>query len=211
VPPHPSFFSRAGSRPRPPKIFGSAKSGVGSFRTAHGASRAGGETLVFEAVPDGMRSVEPGSAEPLERREGGKFTSAGASAAARRRHELAKVPDALRGELALVPFEGFEPFDTGRKDLLAAKAGEIVEATGAADVGVMSVLRGWSWLVAFAEYYAHQAATTGDAEAAGRARQFFKDASIELAKAWEFSRVAADSRPKLNAREQLERRIKQGK
>lgn len=183
--------------------------GVGSFRTAHGNARKGGESIVFEAVPDGLRSVNPGSAEPLERRSDGKFTAAGAAAAGRRRAALAKVPDFAKGELELVPFEGFEPFDIGRRGLLAAKSAEIVQATGEADTGTMATLRGWSWLVAFGEYYAHQAATTGDPEAATRSRQFFKDASIELAKAWEFARVSADSRPKLSAREQLERRIRQ--
>lgn len=180
------------------------KTGVGSFRTAHGNARKGGQTVVFETAPDGLRSVAPGSGEPLERREGGKFTSAGAAAAARRRHALAKVPDFAKGELGLIPFEGFEPFDEGRKGLLAAKAGEIVQATGEADTGVMATLRGWSWLVAFAEYYAHQAATAGDAEAATRARMFFKDASIELAKAWEFARVACEARGgKVSQRDKL--------
>jgi len=169
--------------------------GVGSFRSAHGNAAKGGETVVFEAVPDGLRTVDPGSAEPLDRRSDGKFTAAGAAAAGRRRAALAKVPDVLRGELELVPFEGFGPFDASRRGLLAAKTSEIVDATGAADTGVMATLRGWSWLVAFGEYYATQAATTGDAEAAGRARQFFKDASIELAKSWEFARVSAANRP----------------
>lgn len=172
--------------------------GVGAFRSAHGTAKQSGAELVFEAVPDGLRPAEPGSAEPLERRSDGKFTSAGAAVAGRRRHALAKTPDFAKGELALVPFEGFESFDAGRRGLLAAKAGEIVSATGQADVGVMATLRGWSWLVAFGEYYAHQAATTGDAEAASRARQFFKDASIELAKCWEFARVGAGSRPRVD-------------
>src|SRR5688572_4259809 len=120
--------------------------GVGAFRTAHGNARKGGATVVFEAVPDGLRTAQGGFAEPLERSTGGKFTPAGAAAAARRRHALAKVPDFAKGELELVPFEGFEPFDAGRRGLLAAKASEIVTATGEADTGTMATLRGWSWL-----------------------------------------------------------------
>jgi hypothetical protein len=168
--------------------------GVGAFRTPHGTAKQSGADIVFECVPDGLRPADPALAAPIERSTGGQFTAAGAATAARRKAELGKVPDAFKGELALVPFAGFEPFDTGRRGLLAAKSAEIVEATGQADTGTMAVLRGWSWLTAFAEYYAHQAATTGDPDAATKARQFFKDASIELAKSWEFARVRVGTR-----------------
>jgi hypothetical protein len=53
---------------------------------------------------------------------------------ARRRHELAKAPDYARRELSFPPTEEFKPFDTGRKELLDAKATELVRMTGG-DVG----------------------------------------------------------------------------
>jgi hypothetical protein len=59
----------------------------------------------------------------------------------------------------------------------------------------MTTLRGYSWLVAFAEFYAVRAAKAGSDRDADRARHFFKDASIELAKAHELARAEAAARP----------------
>lgn len=151
--------------------------------------------MVFEAVPDGVRPVPAAGAEPIKRRGDGTFTAAGAAAAARKRAALRKVPDFARKELEFVAEKEFKPFDDGRRDLLDAKAAEIVQLTGHAGVGVMTTLRGYSWLISFAEFWAVDAAKTGSAESADRARRFFKDASIELAKAHELARVEAQARP----------------
>jgi hypothetical protein len=171
--------------------------GVGRFESAHGRQAELGQTLTFVAVPDGVRPAPPVEAVPPPPRKSGRFTSDSGRAAARRCHELARTPDFARKELEFTPKEDFAPFDTGRRELLDAKAAELVRMTGG-DVGsgVLTVVRGYSWLVSFAEFYAVRAARTGSDDDAERARRFFKDASIELAKAHELARAEAASRPK---------------
>ena len=168
--------------------------GPGSFRSAHGNARKGRKSTVFEAVPDGLRPANAPLAEPIETDSAGRFTSAGARVAARRRHELAKIPDYCQRELDYTATESFNPFDVARRELLAARIAELVQRYGFVSPGVATVLRGWSWLVAFAEHAAVDAAQTGDCDAQDRARRLFKDASIELSKAWELARVEAETR-----------------
>jgi hypothetical protein len=169
---------------------------VGRFSAAHGNAKANGETMVFEAVPDGVRPAEPPPAASQDAPTGKPFTSESAAYAARRRWELAKVPDFAKRELEFTPTEDFKPFDAGRRELLLAKAGELVGMTGGdVGAGVLTVVRGYSWLVSFAEFYAVRAAKTGSDDDADRARRFFKDASIELAKAHELARAEAAARP----------------
>ncbi len=167
-----------------------------TWRTAHGnQARRGKNGKVWESVPDGVRAVEPACAAPIERDPAGRFTRRGAAAAARRRQELAKVPDLAKGELAFIPTEDFAPFDMHRRELLSTRMSEVVTATGSASSGVMTSLRGYSWLVAFAEFYAQRAAKTGSDADADRSRRFFKDASVELAKAHELARVESARKP----------------
>jgi hypothetical protein len=173
---------------------------VGRFSAAHGNAKANGQTVVFEAVPDGVRDAAPVAAAPLAGSQGKRFTSESAAYAARRRWELAKVPDFAKRELEFTPTDDFKPFDEGRRELLIAKAGELLAMTGGeVGAGVMTVVRGYSWLIAFAEFYAVRAAKTGSDDDADRARRFFKDASIELAKAHELQRAEAAARPKTRA------------
>jgi hypothetical protein len=176
---------------------------VGRFEDAHGRQAELGETLTFVAVPDGVRPAEAVSAVAQGSPNGKPFTSETAREAARKRWELDKLPDFAKQELAFNPAEAFKPFDEGRRGLLEAKALEFgitfrnADGTpGAVDTGVMTTLRGYSWLVSFAEFWAVDAAKSGSAESAERARRFFKDASIELAKAHELMRAAAASRPR---------------
>lgn len=167
---------------------------VGRFGPAHGRAKATGESLVFEAVPDGVRPAEPPPAATEARPGGRPFTSETAKSAAQRRWALAKVPDFVRAELAYVPKDDFAPFDEGRRGLLEAKLAELVAMTGEAGVGVSTTVRGYAWLVSLAEFYSVRFARTGDDDDADRARRFFKDASIELAKAHELARAEAAAR-----------------
>jgi hypothetical protein len=170
---------------------------VGRFAPAHGTLASTGETLAFESVPDGVRPAEPVDAAPQVNPGGRPFTSDTAREAARRRWELAKVPDFARQELEFTACDTFAPFEEGRRGLLDARAAEMMRTFGfSPSVGVMTTLRGYSWLHAFGECAAVEAAKTGDAEHADRARRFFKDASIELAKAHELMRAEAAARPK---------------
>ncbi len=169
--------------------------GVGSFRTAHGSAAKQGQSVAFECVPDGLRPAPAALAEPIETDEAGRFTSAGAAAAARRRHELSKVPDFAKKELAFVPSAAFAPFDKARRALLSVRISELVTRFGQCSPGTVTVLRGWSWLVAFAEYYATKAAQEDSSGYAELAAKFYKNASIELAKAHEFACVEGQAKP----------------
>jgi hypothetical protein len=169
---------------------------VGSFRPAHGTAAKRGKTMVFEAVPDGMRPAPAPTTEPIETDAAGRFTSAGAAAAARRRHELAKLPNFAERELEFIPAESFKPFDKARRDLLSVRISELVTQYGHCSPGTVTVLRGWSWMIAFAEYYATKAAQEDSSSYADLAAKHFKNASIELAKAHEFARVEGAAKPR---------------
>jgi len=185
---------------------------VGRFEDAHGRQAELGETLTFAAVPDGPRPAPALPAAPPPPREDGRFTGGpdgSAAAAARRKAELAKVPDFARQELEFTPTADFAPFDVARREILAGKLDEL-EATfrtgpvpQPASAGVASVVRGWAWLVTFAEFYAVRAAKTGDTDDADRARRFHKDASIELAKSHELMRAESAARPRRDPIEAL--------
>jgi hypothetical protein len=189
---------------------------VGRFEDAHGRQAQLGETLTFAAVPDGVRSAPALPAAPEPPRTQGRFTAGpagSAASAARRKAELAKVPDFARQELEFTPTADFAAFDRARRDILAGKLDELERTfrTGPTpqpcSSGVASVVRGWAWLVAFAEYYAVRAAKTGSTDDAELARKFVKDASIELAKAHELMRAEsaarrADPRASLFAQQQ---------
>lgn len=69
-------------------------------RRAHGRARELGQTTVYEATPTAALRPVPGTAaDPIDRDSAGRFTAAGAAAAARRRADLAKLPDFAEGEL----------------------------------------------------------------------------------------------------------------
>jgi hypothetical protein len=142
-----------------------------------------------------MGAAEQTLAEPLERDSAGRFTPAGAAAAARRLHALAKVPNFAERELEFIPAAGFAPFDRARRDLLSHRIHELVTQYGHCSPGTVTVLRGWAWMVSFAEYYATLAARDDRADFADLAAKHFKSASIELAKAHEFARVEGEAKP----------------
>ncbi len=171
---------------------------VGRFEGAHGTSKEAGQTLVFQAVADGVHAAPPGVARPHVPRTGTQFDSASARSAAFRRWERAKQPDFARRELEFIPKVEFAEFEAGRRDLLDRRAAEETARTGACSSGVMTTLRGYTWLHSIGEFYAVRFAKTGSDDDADRARRFFKDASIELAKSMEIARAESMSRPRPN-------------
>ena len=99
-------------------------------------------------------------------------------------------------ELDFVAAESFAPFDRARRELLSHRISELVTQYGHCSPGTVTVLRGWAWMVSFAEYYATIAAREDSADFADLAAKHFKNASIELAKAHEFARVEGAAKPK---------------
>lgn len=176
-------------------------------RTAHGRARELGASIVYETPPvDELRAVPEGAADPIARREDGTFTAAGAAAAARRRADLAKLPDFASGELEFIPVTDFAPFDDARRELTRATGIDLATATGGLSRSVWTIVRGACWLTSFAEYWAIVAARTGDPDAAERAKRFFQAASIERVKAEDLAAREAASRPRkrLSIVEQIE-------
>lgn len=164
-------------------------------RTAHGTAAAGGATIVFEATPtDELRPAPEGSAAPVERRDDGTITSAGAAELARMRWEAARMPDFAERELEKVPAPEFAPFDRARREYLSVRRQEMHVRTGGVSASVGATLRGEAWLTAFAEYYSTVASSTLDHEAAERALRFITKASTERAKAWDTAVIEAESR-----------------
>lgn len=187
-------------RKRPPVPPAQLEHGPVRIRSSHGAAAARGQAIVVEVLPkDGqghhLRPAPPALAAPIERDTLGRFTPEGAMAAARRRADLAKLPDFLTRELEFAPAESFAPFDAARRDLLAVRISELVERYGTVSPGVVTVLRGWSWVFAFAEHAAMVAARDSDTKAEERACKYFRAASLELAKAHELARVEGVAKP----------------
>lgn len=172
------------------------RTSVGSFRAAHGKAAKGGSTVVFECVPDGLRPAPVATAAPIATDAAGRFTPEGAATAARRRWELAKVPNFAEKELEFIPAAGFAPFDKARRELLSHRISELVTQYGHCSPSTVTVLRGWAWMVSFAEYYATIAARDDSTDFSDLAAKHFKSASIELAKAHEFARVESAAKPK---------------
>jgi hypothetical protein len=165
------------------------------YRKAHGAAARGGQTVVWETPPsDEQRTAPDGASAPIERRSDGRFTPDGARAAARRRDALRERPDFAERELTYVPAEAFAPFEDARRGLLLGTGGEIFEATGGASRRVWAILRGATWLTAFGEYWATEAAKTGDGRAADRAAGLLSKASVEYQKAWDTACAEAGER-----------------
>jgi hypothetical protein len=163
---------------------------------------------VYETpATDELRSVPPGAADPIDRRCDGTFTAAGAAAAARRRAELAKLPDFAEGELEFIPVAAFAPFDDARRDLTRQSGTDLAAATGGLSRSVWTIVRGACWLTSFAEYWATVAAKTGDPEAAERASRFFARASIERVKAEDLASREAAQRPRTNPIDALRARL----
>jgi hypothetical protein len=153
--------------------------------------------VAFEVPPtDELRPVPPGAAAPIDRRGNGTFTPEGAAAAARRRAELAKLPDFAAGELEFIPAEDFAPFDAARRELTTESGRDLAASTGGLSRSVWTIVRGACWLTSFAEYWATVAARTGDPEAAERASRLFQRASIERVKAEDLAAREAAARPK---------------
>lgn len=172
---------------------------VGGWRSAHGNLAGGGETHAFEPVADGVRPVPEGSAAPVERRDDGTVTAAGAAELARLRWEAAKIPDfGERTAPWLPPAPELAPFDDARKDLLGQRRGEIHEYTGAVDSGIGAQLRAWAYIHAAGEYWASKFFASGDAEAFERMVRAFKAASTEDAKLRDAAAWAANARKAAN-------------
>lgn len=164
-------------------------------RAAHGRARELGTTVVYETPPtDELRPAPAGAADPIARREDGTFTPAGAAAAARRRADLAKLPDFAEGELEFIPAPAFAPFDDARRELTRQCGLDLAQSTGGLSRSVWTVVRGACWLTAFAEYWATVAAQTGDPDAAERAARYFSRASIERVKAQDLAALDAQGR-----------------
>jgi len=153
-------------------------------RTNHGNDRKlRGERKVWENVPDGVRPAPPNAAAPVERRDDGTVTPAGAAELARMRHEAAKLPDfGDRTQPWMPPAAELAPFDEARRDLLTQRRREIHALTGAVDSGVGAQLRAWAYIHAAGEYWASRFFGTGDADAFQRMVSAFKAASTEDAK-----------------------------
>lgn len=187
---------------------------VGGWRTPHGAAKKSGAEKVFEPVPDGVRPAPIGSADPLERRNNGTFTPQGAAAAARMRHEAAKVPDfGDRTMPWLPPSSELEPFDAARQDLLRQRRKELHESTGAVSSGVGAMLRAWAYIHSAGEYWASEFYATGDPQAFQRMVGAFKASSTEDAKlrdaaAWE-AQARQRANPGLSATAQLQRQLRE--
>lgn len=168
-----------------------------NWRTAHGNSAKGGQTLTWETPPsDEQRTAPDGAAAPIERRGNGTFTTEGAKAAGRRRAAMAERPDFADRELEFIPAETFRPFEDARRGLLSGAGGEVFEATGGVSRRVWAILRGAAWLTSFGEFWATEAAKTGSGDAADRAARLLSKASVEYQKAWDAACVEAEARPK---------------
>jgi hypothetical protein len=109
------------------------------------------------------------------------------------------MPDFAERELTFVPLDDFKPFDGARRELLSTDRQQLHDALGCVPAAAGATLRGAAWCTALAEFWATQAAKTGDPEAAERAARLFKSASMERAKAWEMTRAFAASRRKSSA------------
>jgi len=176
-------------------------------RAAHGALAGTGATVTFEAVAsDEVRPVPADAADPIQRRGNGTFTPAGAAAAARRRADLERMPDFAEQELEFIPAEDFAPFDRARRELTRATGSFLATASGGLSCNVWPTVRGACWLTAFAEYFAADAAKTGNPKSAEKAARFFAMASIERAKADDAAAREAAARPK-NALLELDKRL----
>lgn len=169
-----------------------------TFRSNHGNDRKlRGERKVWENVPDGVRPVPPNAAAPVERREDGTVTPAGAAELARMRHEAAKLPDfGDKSQPWMPPCEALAPFDAARRDLLTQRRQEIHALTGGVDSGVGAQLRAWAYIHAAGEYWASQFFGTGDPDAFQRMVGAFKAASTEDAKLREAAAWGAEARSK---------------
>jgi hypothetical protein len=169
------------------------------WRKPHGNAAKLGASLVWETPPsDEQRPAPEGASVAIGRRSNGTFTSDGARVAARLRDELAKLPDFAEGELEFAALPAFQPFDAARRGLLSGCGSELFTATGGASRRVWAILRGAAWLTSFGEYWATEAARTGDGKAADRAASFLSKASVEYQKAWDAACVEAEGRKAAN-------------
>ncbi|HKY39257.1 MAG TPA: hypothetical protein VJN18_25140 [Polyangiaceae bacterium] len=167
-------------------------------RTNHGRDRElHGERQVYETVTDGVRPVPAGAAAPVERRDDGTVTAAGAAELARMSAEARRLPDfGDRTQPWMPPAASLAPFDEARRDLLTQRRRELREATGGVDSGVGAQLRAWAYIHAAGEYWASQFYGTGDPEAFERMVRAFKASSSEDARMRDAAVWAAEARAK---------------
>jgi hypothetical protein len=149
-------------------------------RTVHGALAATGRVgTTWENTPsDEVRAVPPDAAAPVERRDNGTVTPAGAAELARKRWEAARMPDF--GDKAapwMPPSAELAPFDGARKDLLLQRWDELSTMCGGVSSGVGAKLRGWSFMHAAGEFWAAKFFATGNQAAFECRVRAFKAAS----------------------------------
>lgn len=172
---------------------------VNVWRSAHGKAAQHGATKVAEPCADGVRPVPPDAAAPVERRGDGTVTAAGAAELARRRWELAKLPDFNDSTAPwMPPADALKPFDDARKDLLTQRRSELTEVTGSVSAGVGAQLRGWAYMHAAGEYWASQFFASGDAKAFDNMVKAFKASSTEDAKLRDAAVWEAEARRRTN-------------
>lgn len=184
-------------------------------RTVHGnlANSRTGHT--YEATPsDEVRAVPEGAAAPVERRNDGTVTPAGAAELARRRWALAGQPNFGDGAAPwMPPAPELRPFDDARQDLLAQRWDEICTTSGGVSSGIGAKLRGWAAMHAGAEYWAAKFYATGDPDAYDRMVRGFKAASTAEdqardAAAWEASaRVDRDGDDLYRRQQEFQRQL----
>jgi hypothetical protein len=117
------------------------------------------------------------------------------------------MPDFAERELDFIPLEAFAPFDEARRELTRATGSYLATSNGGLSCNVWPTVRGACWMTAFGEYWAAEAARTGDPKAAERAGRFFSMASIERAKADDAAAREASNRPRESARDRIARQI----
>jgi hypothetical protein len=148
-------------------------------RTAHGALADTGVLTTWESTAsDEVRSAPPNASAPVDRRDDGTVTAAGAAELARRRWEAARMPDF--GDKAapwMPPTAELAPFDAARKDLLLQRWDELSTMCGRVSSGTGAKLRGWSFMHAAGEYWAAKFFSSGDPDAFDRMVRAFKSAS----------------------------------
>ncbi|HMI85125.1 MAG TPA: hypothetical protein VK550_13580 [Polyangiaceae bacterium] len=167
-------------------------------RAAHGKAAELGATTVWEATPSNeVRAVPPDAAAPVERRDNGTVTAAGAVELARKRWEAARMPDF--GDKAtpwMPPSAELAPFDGARKDLLLQRWDELSTMCGGVSSGTGAKLRGWSFMHAAGEYWAAKFFSSGDRTAFEFMVRAFKAASTAEDQARDAAAWEASTRPR---------------
>ena len=160
------------------------------FRSAHGAAKAHGQTLVFESTAVDELPAAP-VPTPIERdARTGRVTRAGAARMAKlRKHRTTIAGPAIACE------PGFERFNEQRRRLFRRELTSMQARYGELSPGVISILRGWAWLTTIGEYFCTRGAETGNTKLFESGALKSTQASIEYAKAIELAARDHAARP----------------